>query len=111
MNLEKTCFTCDSFITVRMHTNNNGLCDHCFATSVKPTLKLFEAELEPDDSIGKQGFYVVLLAVDLESAKAFAQKQFNIEYEGVIDVYQDDVQFSEIEGPFPAGKVLVSLHY
>ncbi len=74
-------------------------------------LKLFEGELEPDPEFNHLGFYVVVLAKDLDQAKVFIQAQFNIEYEGVIDVYEDDVTFSEIEGPFPAGKVLTSLHY
>jgi len=77
----------------------------------EPTLKVFEAELEDDPEFNHKGFYVILLAVDLEQAKAFTQKQFNIEYEGVIDVYEDDVKFSEIEGPFTAGSILASLHY
>lgn len=74
-------------------------------------LRLFEAELEDDPSFGHKGFYVILLAWDLEQAKAFAQKRFNEEYEGVIDVYEDPVNFSEIEGPFEAGTIITSLHY
>ena len=90
------------------------LCIDCFEEQEKiktQKLKVFEVDLQPDYQIDKQGFYLMVLAKDLDQAKVFAQTQFNIEYEGVINVYQDDVQFSEIEGPFPAGKVLVSLHY
>ena len=74
-------------------------------------LRLFTADLEPTEDPDHLGFYVLVLALDVEQAKAFIQKEFNDEYEGIIDVYEDDVTFTEIKGPFPAGKVLVSLHY
>jgi len=75
-------------------------------------LKLFEANFEPDYHPNREtpGFLLVVLAENLEQAKVFVQAQFNIEYEGVVDVF-NDVEFTEIKGPFPAGKVLVSLHY
>ena len=95
---------------------NSTLCVDCNAEmnlvdTPQDTLKVFEVDLQPDYQIDKQGFYIVLLAKDLQSAKVFAQAQFNIEYDGVIDVFNDDVTFDEIKGPFPAGKVLTSLHY
>ena len=79
--------------------------------SSKPTLRLFKANLEPDISYGSKGFYVIILALNLDQAKAFIQKEFNAEYQGIIDVEEDYVTFTEIEGPFYAGKVLTSLHY
>lgn len=74
-------------------------------------LKLFSANLEPDEEFNHLGFYVMVLALDLEQAKTFVQKEFNDEYEGVIDVFEDDVTFKEIKGPFPAGRILTRHHY
>ena len=79
--------------------------------SSKPTLRLFKANLEPDISYGSKGFYVIILALNLDQAKAFIQKEFNAEYQGIIDVEEDNVTFTEIKGPFYTGKVLTSLHY
>ena len=79
--------------------------------SSKHTLRLFKANLEPDISYGSKGFYVIILALNLDQAKAFIQKEFNAEYQGIIDVEEDNVTFTEIKGPFYTGKVLTSLHY
>lgn len=165
MNLKMVCKVCDSFITMRMSSNNREMCDHCFAemnlkelghqnsctacdspilsTSArkrknglcdrcfldkmigepeanpnpnpdleeKPTLRLFKADLRPDERAGHSGFYMVILAENKEQAKVFVQAHFNVEYEHDVDVFAGRVKITEIEGPFPAGKVLISLHY
>ena len=79
--------------------------------SPKPTLRLFKAKLESDISYGSKGFYVMVLALDMRQARVFIQKEFNAEYQGIIDVEEDNVTFTEIKGPFYTGKVLTSLHY
>ncbi len=120
----RNCTNCGWLIPERGRKLYSGLCHSCFAESPEDPrgaapveqnrLRLFYADLEADDHPNREtpGFYVMVLAEDLEQAKVFVQAQFNIEYDGVfIDVFQEDVTVTEIEGPFKAGKVLCSLHY
>jgi hypothetical protein len=72
-------------------------------------LKLFEASLKPDPQINADGFYMMVLAVDIQNAIVRIQQYFNNVYGGVIDVEKDGVSVKEIKPPFGAGDVLYSI--
>jgi hypothetical protein len=71
---------------------------------------VFEADLEPDYQREDRGFYVIVLAENIDQAKVFIQAEFNKECELTVDVFKD-VRITEMEGPFRAGKVLISITY
>ncbi len=75
-------------------------------------LKLFKANLEAEEDMDAPGFYMLVLAENLDQALVFIQSQFNAEYEGVFtDIIKDNVVITELDGPFNAGTILTSIHY
>ena len=74
-------------------------------------LKLFKAELPADPFLNTDGLYMLVLAVNLEQAKKYIQKEFDESYPSSLTVDVDPILIKEIEPPFKEGTLLCSFLY
>lgn len=78
------------------------------------TLRLFEADLPSDSEINADGFYMMVLAVDLEQAKKYIEIQLDYVYRNGLGgslIEHGEIIISEVQPPFPKGRVLCAFSY
>ena len=78
------------------------------------TLKLYEGEILADPDIQSNGFYMLVLAVDILAAMVHIERAVDEHYGdglGTIFVETGECKIKEFNGPFRAGTVLCNISY
>ena len=75
------------------------------------TLKLYEAEMAPAPDVQSNGFYMMVLAVDILGATVHIEKELDALYNGIGEslVESGEVTIGEVKPPFKAGTILCSI--
>lgn len=73
-------------------------------------LKLYEAQMAPDPDISSNGFYMMVLAVDILGATVHIEKELDALYNGLgaSFIQHGEVTIAEFKPPFKAGTILCS---